>query len=772
MSAPAPFDSRSRLRQAIALHQQGRLGDAERLYREVLQHVPGEPDALHFLGVLHGQQGRHEEALRLMDRAIAANPRNPSVLYNRANLLRDMDRADEALAGYDEALRVKPDNIAALTNKGALLHQFGRYAEALALYDRILALKPDHADAHANRGNSLNSLGRNEEALASFDKGLVASPDHFASLFGKSNTLTKLGRAMEALPIYDRALRLQPNNSGLINNLGLALIALNRHEEALAHFDRAIAISPKNAESFANRGTVFMQLRNFEAALQTCKRALELKPGDPDALYGRGSALVELNRQDEAIAAFEELLRQRPDYPYALGMLVYAQRTACDWRDETAAAAMIDAVRAGKRATTPLVLLAVSDSAADKLACAQILIEDKFKPAVEPVWHGKRYGHARIRLAYLSADFCNHPVGIAIAGVLESHDRARFETIGLSYGPDDAGPMRARLMKSCDRAIDIRGRSDGDVAALIAEMQTDILIDLTGLTAAARPGILSVRPAPVQVNYLGYAGSMGAVYADYILADRVVIPERQQLLYAEKVVYLPDSYMPHDSKRRIAERAPSRSELGLPEDGFVFASFNNAYKFSATTFDIWMRLLHAVEGSVLWLPAVNPPAQRNLLGQAQARGVGPGQFVFAPRLPNPEDHLARLAAADLFLDTLPYNAHTTASDALWAGLPVLTCKGESFASAVAASLLQACGLPDLIAESLRAYEDKALHLARDARALGAVKARLRPIAAPVRCSILRATPVISNAPISACGNAPSAASRPPASRSKPWLSTL
>jgi predicted O-linked N-acetylglucosamine transferase (SPINDLY family) len=468
-----------------------------------------------------------------------------------------------------------------------------------------------------------------------------------------------------------------------------------------------------------------MQVRNFEGALQTCRKALGLRPGDPDALYGCGSALAELNRQDEAIAAFQELLRQRPDYPYALGMLVYAQRTACDWRDESAANAMVDAIRSNKRATTPLVILTVSDSAADKLACAQILVRDKFKPAAQPLWRGERYRNERIRLAYLSADFCNHPVGIAMAGVFEHHDRTRFETVGLSYGADDAGAMRARLMKSFDRFIDVRNRSDTEIASLIRDMQTDILVDLTGLTAGARPGILALRPAPVQVNYLGYAGSMGAAYADYILADRVVIPQEQQPFYAEKVVYLPDSYMPHDSRRGIAERTPPRADLGLPEDGFVFASFNNAYKLSRVTFEIWMRLLGAVEGSVLWLPAVNEAARRNLMNEAQARGIAPAQIVFAPRLPAAEDHLARLAAADLFLDTLPYNAHTTASDALWAGLPVLTCKGESFASRVAASLLLGCGLPELIAESLTAYEDKALHLARDSAALHAVKARLR-----------------------------------------------
>jgi protein O-GlcNAc transferase len=691
MSAAAAFDLKNRLRQAVTLHQQGRLGDAEGLYREVLAHVPEQPDALHFLGVLEGQQGRYPQALHLMDRAIAVNPHNPGALYNRANLLRDMGNLKDALVGYDAALGLKPDNRAALGNRGGVLHQLARYDDALASYDRALALKPDDADALANRANTLIALGRYEEALASSDRGLAAVPGHGFALYGKANALARLGRAAEALASYDRALQYEPGN----------------------------------ADAFSNRGIVLMQLRRFEDALASYSRALDLKAGHADALYGRGSALVEVNRQDEAIAVFKQLLQERPDYPYALGMLVYAQKTACDWRDESAAAAMLDAIRSGKRVTTPLLLLAVSDSAPDKLRCAQILIEDKFRPADHALWRGERYNHQRIRVAYLSADFCNHPVAILMAGVFESHDHKRFETVAISSGADDASAMRARLIRSFDRFIDVRDKSDSDVAVLIRDMQIDILVDLTGLTASARPGILAHRPAPVQVNYLGYAGTMGAGYVDYILADRVVIPQGQRPLYSENVVYLPDSFMPHDSQRRIAERVPSRSELGLPDDGFVFASFNNAYKFSPTMFEIWMRLLRAVEGSVLWLSAVNPAAQRNLLREAQDRGVSPEQIVFAPRLPAVEDHLARLAAADLFLDTLPYNAHATASDALWAGLPVLTCKGESFSGSVAASLLHTCGLPELVTDSLAAYQDKALSLARDAHALASVTAKLR-----------------------------------------------
>jgi protein O-GlcNAc transferase len=713
-----------KLRQAFGLHQQGQLGDAELLYREVLTKAPDHPDALHFLGVLETQCGRHEAGIALMERAIAINPRNAPAQYNRANALRDMGRTEDAIAAYDVVLAIKPDNVRAWNNRGVALQTLKRYHEAIASYDRALALKSDHLDAHVNRGNALMDLDRHEDALTAYDQAVALAPNDASGLYGCANALAKLNRHEEAVAFYDRALAVRPEDPQILNNRGNTLSQLSHYEEAIADFGRAIAASPTSTEAFTNRGDALMKLRRYEEALENYRRALELNGFSDNALYGRGSALVELKRHGEAMAALDRLLRQRPDYPYGLGMLVYAQSTSCDWRDTARATEMIEGIRAGKRVATPLALLAVSDSEADKLRCSQILMQDKYPPQ-NALWRGEIYHHARIRVAYLSADLRMHPVGILMAGVFEHHDRTRFETIAISYGFDDGSEMRARLRRAFDRFIDVQGKSDLEVASLLRGLEVDIAVDLTGLTASGRPGIFALRPAPIQVNYLGFAGSLGAAHIDYILADPTVIPEEQQQYYTEKIAYLPDSYMPHDFARRIAARTPSRSELGLPEMGFVFTSFNNSYKFAATMFDVWMRLLQAVEGSVLWLPSANPTAMRNLQREADTRGVSPERIVFAPHLPSAEDHLARLRSADLFLDTLPYNAHSTAMDALWASLPVLTVKGESFASRVAASLLFATGLPDLVVDSLDAYETLALDLARNPAALAALKERLR-----------------------------------------------
>jgi predicted O-linked N-acetylglucosamine transferase (SPINDLY family) len=453
---------------------------------------------------------------------------------------------------------------------------------------------------------------------------------------------------------------------------------------------------------------------------------LALKPGDPLLLYGRGNALSVLKRYDEAIRDCQAVLARDPDYPYARGVLIQSKLQACDWRGLDEQAETIRAgIAAGKRVVTPFNLKALSDSPVEHLQCAKCWIAHEVPPAPKPLaGTATRYRHDRIRLAYVSADFTNSAVASLMAGVFEHHDRQRFETIAVSFGPPDKVPMRLRLEAAFERFIDVRARSDVDIATGLQTMEADIVVDLMGLTGECRSGIFAQRPAALQVNYLGFPGTMGAPYMDYILADATVSPDEQQSHYAERLVALPHCYLPTDNHRAVAERKPIREEAGLPVSGFVFASFNNAYKFNPAMFDIWMRLLREVEGSVLWLPQNNDYARRNLCHEAQSRGVAPDRIVFAPLIADPAEHLARLSLADLFLDTAPYNAHTTAIDALWAGLPLLTLLGHSFASRVAASALKAAGLPELITTTPREYEGLALALAREPARVQAVRTKL------------------------------------------------
>jgi protein O-GlcNAc transferase len=404
-------------------------------------------------------------------------------------------------------------------------------------------------------------------------------------------------------------------------------------------------------------------------------------------------------------------------------MVANCAAQVCDWRQsERLTRDLVEGVRAGKPVVTPLNFLAIADSPADQRACAAVYARDQY-PATAPLWGGERYRHDRIRVAYLSADFRDHPVAWLIAELIERHDRAAFEVHGISFGPDSPGPMRKRLEAVFDHFIDVRAKRDNEVAASLREAEIDIVVDLMGYTQHSRPGIMARRPAPVQVNYLGCPATMGVDFIDYILADRFVIPESQQAHYSEKVVYLPDTFQSNDTQRKIAERAPTRAEVGLPERGFVFCCFNNNYKITPEFFGAWMRVLKRVEGSVLWLLARDAVTAENLRREAQARDMAPERLVFAPRV-RQELYLARYRAADLFLDTLPFNAGTTASDALWAGLPVLTCAGNAFAGRMAGSLLNAIGLPELITHTLPDYEALAVKLATEPQLLRGLKERL------------------------------------------------
>ena len=648
---------------------------------------------------------------------------NDALIRNAFDLHR-AGRLAEAERLYGKVLAAEPRHLDALFLLGSIHFQRGDPAAALACFDQALAIKPDMVDALAGRGAALSSLERHQEALAAYDRALAVRPTHVQTLNNRGNALLALKRDAEAVASYDRALTIKPVYPDAWRNRGAALLQLGRLGEALASFDHALGLQPDFADAWEDRAATLMRLGRREDAVAAYDKAIALKPDNPDLLYNRGNAQSILKHYEAAIRDCERLLAIKSDYPYARGVLVHSKLQCCDWRSLDAEKAKIgDALKAGKRVLSPFNLKALSDSPSEHLRCAQLWVAHEVPPAPIPLWRGERYRHDRIRLAYVSADFNNSAVATLMAGVFEHHDRSRFETIAAAFGPAEKTPMRLRLESAFDRFLDLRTKSDLDIAAHLREMEIDIAVDLMGFTGECRSAIFACRPAPLQVNYLGFPGTMGAPYIDYIVADPTVIPEDHQPSYAEKIAYLPDCYLPSDATRAIA-KPPTRREAGLPDKGFIFASFNNSYKFSVPIFEIWMRLLRDIENSVLWLPQNNAPAMRNLAREAQARGVAGARIVFAPPVAAADEHLGRLALADLFLDTLPYNAHTSASDALWAGVPLLTLLGNSFAGRAAASALNAVGLPDLIARTPAAYEAMALSLARNPTALAELRARL------------------------------------------------
>jgi protein O-GlcNAc transferase len=518
-------------------------------------------------------------------------------------------------------------------------------------------------------------------------------------------------------------LRANPRNFEALFGLGMLSGRRGQYDEAARLMGLAAAADPSSSGAHFMRGSALLQAMRFEEAVASFGAALALRPSFAECLLNRAAALFRLKRHAEAEKDYDTLLRLDPSYPYARGNRLFCRMHLCDWRAQEEESASIAALAGqGQKAVAPFDAKAFFMRAEDEYRCASIWAKDQVSPPAEVSLNP--FGHKKIRIAYVADTFGDDPVSMLLAGVIEHHDRERFETIGVAFDGFRGTALGTRIAKAFGMCVTPGAGDDAQIAARLRAMEIDIAVDLKGYTEGCRPGVFAARVAPVQVNYLGFPGTMGASFMDYILADRIAIPHEDRRHYRESVVYLPGTFLPCDSKRAAASRVPSRKEAGLPESGFVFASFNNAYKFHPRVFAVWMRLLNAVTGSVLWLPGSNPAAVENLSREAEERGVGRDRLVFAPFVPDSGEHLARLSLADLFLDTLPYNAHSTAMDALQAGLPVLTAAGETFAGRVAASLLHAAGLEELVTQSLRGYEDMALRLACDGAFLARVKSKL------------------------------------------------
>ncbi len=706
-----------------ALFELERYAEALASYEAALKQEPREPLLWNNRGNALSELGRVQDAVASFSRALALEPAYADALVNRGNALIKLERDVEALADFAKALVIEPDNIEALDSRGHLLLRRKQAVEALASFDRILVLDPAHGEAASGRGIALIELKRNEEALAAFDSALQIA-ESVEVLSNRASVLVRLKRHEDALASSDRALGLDPAFGAAWHNRGSALAGLKRYKDALVCYDKALALSPENSSTWNNRGATMLSLKQDEAALPYFETALRLNPDDADSWSNRARAFSTLKRFPDAIADSDRALALDPDHAGATRIGIHARLHSCDWRRRDEDKKRITAgLMSGSRVIEALDHRGLCDSEEEHLAAARLWAAEECPASANPLWRGEHYRHDKIRIAYLSTDFRAHAVASLIVGIFEHHHKDRFETTAISFGRDDKSETRARIETALDQFIDAQAMSDSEVAALMREMEIDIAIDLNGYTGDSRTAILAHRPAPVQVNYLGYPGTMGAPYIDYIIADRIVIPEAQQSHYSEKIVYLPDAYQANDRKRRVANRTPTRLEAGLPERGFVFACFNNTYKIGPEVFDVWMRLLRSTDGSVLWLLEDNSIAAANVKREAQLRGVAPERLVFAPRA-KPDEHLARHSLADLFLDTLPYNAHTTASDALWMGLPLVTTPGRTFQGRVAASLLRAIGLPELVTASLADYEALAQKFAREPDALAAIKAKL------------------------------------------------
>ncbi len=736
--------------------QQGRFADAVSSFDRAIGAKPDFAEAHGSRGLALCNLQRFQEAVASFGKALKLKPKSPEVLMHRGLALYYLKKPEAALASYDEALALQAQNPDAHMARGNILRELKRFGEALASYDAALRLRPA-AELFVNRGIVFSEMARAEEALADFDRAIALKPVLGEAHYNRGRILDHQGQAAEALAAFETAARLRTPLPALYHDFGLLLRRQGRLTDALAAFDQALAVDPRYIQAWNDRGLALKDLKRFDDALASFDQALAIKPDFAGALNNRGLALWDMDRIDDAandftraIAAaprfalpyrnraamlwarreafesavkdFTEALRFDPDSAFARGELTHLKMIGGDWRDFDAEIATIDAgVRAGQQAVLPFVYQALSTSPADLKTCAQSYATEF--PAAPPLRQGTARRPGRVRVGYLCGEFRSHATSYLTVGLYEQHDRDRFEVLAFDNGAPDASDTRQRLEAAFDRIIPIAALGAADAAQRIAADDVDILVNLNGYYGKGRMDVFGCRPAPIQVNFLGFPGTLGADYIDYIVADRIVIPEDEQHHYVEKVAYLPGCYQANDSGRGRPEAATDRAAHGLPENAFVFCYFNHTYKLTPATFAVWMRILKQVDNAVLWLLNSSAPFAGNIHRAAESHGVAPERIVLAPTLQHTQ-HLARMPLGDLFLDSLPYNAHTTGSDALWMGLPLLTRRGTTFPGRVAASLLGAVGLPELITETSAEYEARAVELARNPAQLASLKEKL------------------------------------------------
>lgn len=745
MSSLPPSQKRLHdLQQAVALHKAGRLDEAAAGYKTLLKKDARDFDANLYLGMVLVQQQDFDAAIYRLQTATKINPASALAQCNLGVALLAGEHFDDAAQAFGQALAIKPDFIDAIIKLPNALYRAGRLDDALEAYDRALAVRND-ASLLNDKACLLRDMKRYTEAADVLRHALAVKPDYIAAQLNLAHVFfdaqdynaaaqayndvlsqdsanvdatmgylksLKAGGQDDALEnALAKALERNPDDAILWLDFGHVLRKKKKFAEAIDAYARSASCDAKNPDAFFYWGLLLYDLGRYDAAVEAYSHLLKISPDRGAAYQGRAEALRRLGRAEEALADYQRAVTLLPDDLSLAVTALHAQMKVCDWRAYPQAATLIARLREDdKTVLLPFPLVALPATAQDQMLCAQRYVTHRVPTQFE-LWDKADYGHQKIRIAYVSADFHTHATLVLMAGMFEQHDKERFEVIAVSLGRDDDSVLRQRVVSAVDEFIDASRMSDEQITALLRERECDIIVDLKGFTMDSRATLFAARHAPVQVAYIGYPGTCALPNIDYFIGDAVAITPGIEPFFTEKIVYLPHSYQVNDDKRLVPAQ-PARADHGLPQDAFVFCSFNNSYKFTPDVFAVWMNILRRVDGSVLWLLQDNQLMMDNLRAAATVHGIDPVRLIFAEKAAL-DAHIARLPCADLFLDSLPCNAHTTASDALWAGLPVLTCPGETFAGRVAASLLTAVELPELVVADMAAYEEMAVALAQD-----------------------------------------------------------
>ena len=701
----------------------GHLTLAHDSFEKVTQLNPNYPDGFNNLGYALKDQGNLKDAISSYQKAISLKPDYAEAHSNLGAALRDQGNLKDAISSYQKAISFKPDYAEAHNNLGTAFQLHGNLKDAIASYQEAISLKPDYALAHNNLGAALKDQGNLKDAISYYQKAISLKPDYAEAHYNLGNVLKDQGNLKDAIASYQKAISLKPDDAQAHNNLGAALNDQGNIKDAIASYQKAISLKPDYAYAHYNLGKVLKDQGNLKDAIASYQKTISFKPDFANAHNNLGNALIDQGYLTEAISSYQKAISLKPDYAQAHAQMIHQKAHVCDWSKTSDDVKKESLLGIETDAIAPFTMLGLEDEPSKHQIRSELFSKSKYPQKRKGIRTTPKSQSERLKIGYFSADFHDHATMHLMSQVFALHDKDRFEVHVFSYGANTNDAMRKKLIENVDAFHDVRDLSDPQIVEKARALKLDLAIDLKGYTRDTRLAAFAEGIAPVQMSFLGFPGTLGASFIDYIVADPIVIPKELQKHYSEQIMYLPNTYQPTDNTRHISDPRPSRQSVGLPETGFVFACFNNNYKISPREFDIWMRLLTKVEGSVLWLLRSNKWAEQNLKKEAEARGVSAERLIFAERIPQ-ADHLARQALADLFLDTFNYNAHTTTSDALWAGLPVLTKMGQGFAARVAGSLLAANGLPELITETEEEYEALALDLATNPKKLAALKSKL------------------------------------------------
>lgn len=699
---------------------------AELYLNQALKIQPNNPHTLGLLAVVFAKREQYLEALKFANSSLKILPKNAISLSSLGNIYLGLKEFEKAHDAYDKSLKIDQKNPEAWLNKGNVLQELMRFEEALFHYDKVLLLQPNSAEAWSNSGNALQVLKRFEEALTYYDKALNLKPYYTEAWSNKGNALQELKRFEEALVHYDKAINIKPDYAKAYANKGNALNALKHFQEAIAYYDKAISLNPEYVEAYTCKGNALFELKQYEKAIICHNKALDLKSDDAVPWLNKGIVLEALNRYEEAIIYYEKARNLSHDLDWVDGYLIHLRMKIVKWTELKGSLENIyKRVKESQKSIRPFELLSVIDDPSLHKQAAHIFTQDQFPANLNLGLILKHEKQGKIRIAYFSPDFRNHPVSVLTAELFEMHDRSRFEVIAFALQKAPiADEMSIRLKKGFDEFYEVDNLSDREIASLARQKNVDIAIDLAGFTQHMRAGIFSYRAAPIQASWLGYPGTSGSNFIDYMIIDQTIIPNSHREFYSEKIAHLPNSYMVDDSKRIPSKRVFTKDECGLPNAAFIFCCFNNDYKFNSNVLDSWSRILLNTKESVLWISENNADFRKNIQAEFVIRSIKPERIIFAQRVDSMGDYLARYKLADLFLDTYPYGAHTTALDSLKAGTPVLTLLGQSFPGRVAASLLNTIGLPELITQNQEEYGTLAIELANNISKLAKIKERL------------------------------------------------